>query len=193
MSLAEDLPRSYLGSLSRPTSPKLARVSLADLATRTVPVRAEAVMAKSAPLFEPELQEEPSVVAMPRRAERPAPQPAPDSSLDLLDRASKGMSVILTRYKQLEEHVKQVDSWSNAQIQAAETEAGRWQETAAMVEKRLEECQRSLEIMVRRAEAAEQAMHRDKEALAVLQDRIIQAFGFGSDAHDAIAAGLQID
>lgn len=192
MSLAEDLPRSYLGSLSRPTSPKLARVSLADLATRTVPARAEAVTAKVAPVTEPDLGEEPSVVAMPRRADRPA-QAGHDASLDLLDRASKGVSVILARYKQLEEHVKQVDSWSNAQIQAAEAEAARWQDTAAAAEKRLEECQRSLEIMVRRAEAAEQAMYRDKEALTVLQDRIIEAFGFGSDAHEAIATGLRID
>lgn len=192
MSLAEDLPRSYLGSLSRPTSAKLARVSLADLATRTVPVRAEAVAGKPAPLVEGEHSEEPSIVAMPRRSERPAPS-GHDSSLELLDRASKGMSVILTRYKQLEEHVKQVDSWSNAQIQAAEAEAARWQETAATAEKRLEECQRSLEIMVRRAEAAEQAMYRDKETLTVLQDRIIQAFGFGSDAHEAVAAGLHLD
>lgn len=192
MSLAEDLPRSYLGSLSRPTSAKLARVSLADLATRTVPARAEAVMARPAPLMEPMEQEEPSVVPMPRRAERPS-QAGSDSSLDLLDRASKGMSAILTRYKQLEEHVKQVDNWSNAQIQAAEAEAGRWQETAAVAEKRLEECQRSLEIMVRRAEAAEQAMYRDKDTLSVLQDRIIQAFGFGSDVHEAIATGLPLD
>ncbi|MDX7950028.1 hypothetical protein P7D22_02415 [Lichenihabitans sp. Uapishka_5] len=189
MSLAEDLPRSYLGSLSRPTSPKLTRVSLADLVTRPVATEARATVQR-APLPEAELPAEPSVVAMPRRAERAAPG---DASLEILDRASKGMSLILSRYKQLEDHVKQVDSWSNAQIQAAEAEAARWQDAASTAEKRLEDCQRSLEIMVRRAEAAEQAMYRDKEALTVLQERIIESFGFGSDAHDAIAAGLQLD
>lgn len=192
MSLAEDLPRSYLGSLSRPTAPKLARVSLADLASRSVPAEARSILARAIPAAEPEADEadEPSVVAMPRRGERHAP--AHDSSLDLLDKASRSMSAILSRYKQLEEHVKQVDSWSDAQLQAAEVEAARWRDTASAAEKRLEECQRSLEIMVRRAEAAEQAMLRDKEALTVLQERIIQAFGFGTDAHDAISAGLEL-
>ncbi len=191
MSLAEDLPRSYLGSLSRPTAAKLARVSLADLASRTVSADAKPVVPRPVPPVEADHVEEPSVVPMPRRAERR--QANGETSLDLLDRASRSMSTILTRYKQLEEHVKQVDSWSNAQIQAAEAEAARWQETAAAAEKRLEECQRTLEIMVRRAEAAELAMHRDKETLTVLQDRIIEAFGFGSDAHEAIAAGLLLD
>lgn len=190
MSLAEDLPRSYLGSLSRPTAPKLARVSLADLASRSIPAQAKSILARAVPEPEPEQPVEPSVVPLPRRGDRQAP--VGDSSLDLLDKASRSMATILSRYKQLEEHVKQVDSWSDAQIQAAEVEAARWRDTASAAEKRLEECQRSLEIMVRRAEAAEQAMLRDKEALTVLQERIIQAFGFGTDAHEAIAAGLEL-
>jgi hypothetical protein len=191
MSLAEDLPRSYAGSLSRPTAAhKLSRVSLADLANRTVP-SAESRLAASRPApvtvpAPPSEPEAPAVVPLPRRVE------TGDSSLDLLDRASKGMSFMLSRYKQLEDHVKQVDDWCNAQIQAAEKEAARWQEEAAAAEKRLEESQRTLEIMVRRAESAEQAMHRDREALTVLQERIMDSFGFGSAAHDAITTGLEL-
>lgn len=186
MSLAEDLPRSYAGSLSRPTAHKLSRVSLADLASRTVP--SDKVVLRR-PTVEEDEPETPAVVPLTRKAERAEPA---DTSLELLDRASKGMSFILTRYKQLEEHVKQVDAWSSAQVQAAEADATRFRDEAAAAERRLEECQRTLEIMVRRAEAAEQAMHRDREALTVLQERIIEAFGFGSDAHEAIAAGLEL-
>ena len=196
MSLAEDLPRSYIGSLSRHAPQKLARVSLADLAGRSVPEgsvsrkSASEILSKAAQ--EMEFKQQAAVVPMARRSERTEKSGDHESSLDLLDRASKGMSFVLNRYKKLEEHVKQIDSWSNAQIQAAESEAARWKEAAAGAERRLEECQRSLEIMVRRAEAAEQAMHRDKEALNVLQERIIQAFGFGSDAHDALNASLDL-
>jgi hypothetical protein len=194
MSLAEDLPRSYIGSLSRHTPQKLARVSLADLASRSVPEDSAAAARRAgagAPpvSLDPPERQEPSVVPMTRKAERP---PENETSLDLLDRASKSMSFILNRYKQLEAHVKQVDSWSNAQIQAAEAESARWREAAVQAEKRLEECQRSLDIMVRRAESAEQCMKRDKDALTILQDRIIKAFGFGSEAHDAISAGLNL-
>jgi hypothetical protein len=195
MSLAEDLPRSYAGSLSRHTPQKLARVSLADLASRSVPEDSATAARRAgaaAPAVSVDLLErqEPSVVPLTRKVERAAPES--ETSLELLDRASKSMSFILNRYKQLEAHVKQVDSWSNAQIQAAEAEAARWQDAAAKAEKRLEECQRSLEIMVRRAENAEQIMKRDKDALTVLQDRIIQAFGFESEAHEAISAGLNL-
>ncbi|MCW6508378.1 hypothetical protein [Lichenifustis flavocetrariae] len=195
MSLAEDLPRSYFGSLSRHTPQKLPRVSLADLASRSVSEDGKQISNRAGiaptPSVHPEAeQHEPAVVPMPRKSERGA---TGETSLDLLDRASKGMSFILGRYKQLEDHVKQIDAWSNAQIEAAETQAARWQEAAALAEKRLEECQKSLDIMVRRAETAEQCMHRDKEALEVLQSRIIQAFGFGSEAHDAISAGLELD
>lgn len=188
MSLAEDLPRSYAGSLSRPTTHRLSRVSLADLASRTVPVESKLAPSRPAPTVVPDpvVDEPAAVVPLPRRAE------PGDASLELLDRASKGMSFILTRYKQLEEHVRQVDDWCSAQIGAAEKEAARWQEEAAAAEKRLEEAQRTLEIMVRRAEAAEQAMHRDREALTVLQERIMDAFGFGSEAHDAIVTGLEL-
>ncbi len=192
MSLAEDLPRSYIGSLSRAPQ-KLARVSLADLAGRSVQdspsFRKSASDLLSKPAPEPVAKEESAVVPMSRRTERVTEG---DTSLDLLDRASKGMSFILTRYKQLEDHVKQVDSWANAQIQAAEAAATQWQEAAAVAERRLEEAQRTLEIMVRRAESAEQCMHRDKEALTILQDRIVEAFGFGSDAHDALNAGFDL-
>jgi hypothetical protein len=187
MSLAEDLPRSYAGSLSRPTAHKLSRVSLADLASRTVPN--DGRMAAYRVADEDGDREPSAVVPLPRKTEKADPA---DPSLDLLDRASRGMSFILNRYKQLEEHVKQVDAWSNAQIQAAEAEAARCRDDAATAEKRLEECQRTLEIMVRRAEAAEQAMQHDRASLTVLQDRIIQAFGFGSEAHEAIAAGLDL-
>ena len=113
-----------------------------------------------------------------------------DTSLELLDRASKGMTFIINRYKHLEEHIKQLDAWSNAQIQAAEAAAARWKEAATTAEKKLEDMQRTLEMMTRRAEIAEQAMQRDKEALTLLQDRIVAAFGFGSEAHDALAATL---
>lgn len=192
MSLAEDLPRSYIGSLNR-TPQKLARVSLADLAGKSVPAaavsRRSAADSPSRAAPEPPAKEPSAVVPMPRRTERAVEG---DMSLDLLDRASKGMTFILNRYRQLEEHVKQVDSWSNARIEAAEKAATEWKDAAAAAERRLEECQRSLDIMVRRAEAAEQCMHRDKDALSVLQDRIIQAFGFGSDAHDALSASLEL-
>lgn len=194
MSLAEDLPRSYIGSLSRHTPQKLARVSLADLASRTVPESATAAARKAASAapavtLEPAPRPETAVVPLARKPERP---PENETSLDLLDRASRGMSFILNRYKQLEAHVKQVDAWSNAQIQAAEAETARWQEAAAEAEKRIAEAQKSLELMTRRAEQAEQGMKRDHEALTVLQDRIIQAFGFGSDAHEAINTGLSL-
>lgn len=188
MSLAEDLPRSYAGSLSRPTAHKLSRVSLADLASRTVPADGRLAAYRTTEEDADE-RDTSAVVPLPRKPEKVEPA---DPSLDLLDRASRGMSFILSRYKQLEEHVKQVDAWSNAQIQAAESEAARYRDEAATAEKRLEECQRTLEIMVRRAEAAEQAMQHDRAALSVLQDRIIQAFGFGSEAHEAIAVGLDL-
>ena len=198
MSLAEDLPRSYIGSLSRHNAPqKLARISLAELAGKSAPepsigrkpskdypVRPAPEPIALAPA--PEKESAP-VVSMTRRTERPIEK---ESSLDILDRASKGMNFLLGRYKQLEDHVKQVDAWSQAQIQAAEAAAARWQESATAAEKRLEECQRTLDIMVRRAEAAEQSMHRDKESLTILQDRIVQAFGFGSEAHDALSGGM---
>jgi uncharacterized phage infection (PIP) family protein YhgE len=196
MSLAEDLPRSYIGSLSRHAPQKLARMSLAELAGKSVPEptiprkSTSDMLPNGAP--EPVAKEPTSVVSLAKRHDRPEKAKESESSLELLDRASKGMSFILNRYKQLEDHIKQVDSWSNAQIQAAESAAAQWQEAATLAEKRLEDCQRSLDIMVRRAEAAEQCMHRDKEALTVLQDRIIQAFGFGSDAHEALNATMNL-
>ena len=124
---------------------------------------------------------------------RPEPAPtADDPSLDLIDRASKGMTFIINRYKHLEDHIKQLDAWSNAQIHTAETAAARWKEAAAIAEKKLDDAQRNLDSMVRRAEAAEQSMQRDNDALKTLQDRIVAAFGLGSEAHDALSAAMDV-
>src|SRR3978361_1945022 len=41
-------------------------------------------------------------------------------SLELLDRASKGMGSLLKRYRELDDHIKQLDAWSTAKVQAAE-------------------------------------------------------------------------
>ena len=166
MSLAEEMQRQTSGTpraaLNRPL-----RKTLGDIQAR--------------------VSQDPSEPAYVRRQD-PA---ATDTSLELLDRASKGMTFIINRYKHLEEHIKQLDAWSNAQIQAAEAAAARWKDAATAAEKKLEESQRNLEMMTRRAEGAEQAMQRDKEALNLLQDRIVAAFGFGSEAHDALAATLE--
>jgi hypothetical protein len=137
-----------------------------------------------------------AVVKNLRDARRPTPEPNPldtsDESLNLLDRASKTVVFILGRYRQLEEHVRQLDAWSKAQIQAAEAAANRWQEAAADSERKTQEAQQQLAAMSRRVEIAERDLKRDKEALGVLQDRIISAFGFGSEAHDALAT-IEID
>jgi len=94
---------------------------------------------------------------------------------------------LLGRYRQLEEHVRQLDAWSKAQIQAAEGAATRWQDAAAESERKLQEAQQALAAVSRRADSAERDLKRDRETLQVLQDRIVSAFGFGSEAHDALA------
>lgn len=113
-------------------------------------------------------------------------------SFGLLDRASKSVVLILTRYRQLEEHVRQLDAWSKAQIQAAEASAARWQDVAEQNERKLQEAQKALAATSQRAEMAERDLKRDRDTLQVLQDRIIGAFGFGSEAHDALAS-IEID
>ena len=109
-------------------------------------------------------------------------------SFNLLDRASKSVVFVLARYKQLEEHVRQLDAWSKAQIQAAEVASTRWQEAAAESERKMGEAQQALAAMNRRAETAERDLKRDRDTLQVLQNRIVSAFGFGSEAHDALAS-----
>ena len=126
------------------------------------------------------------------RVEPPKEAPASSDSLNLLDRASKSVVFLLGRYRQLEEHVRQLDAWSKAQIQAAEISAARWQESAAENDRKIQDLQRSVEALSRRAEAAETSLERERQALSSLEERIIGAFGFGSEAHDALA-GLDLD
>ncbi len=172
MSLAEDLRRPFDTSASR------------DPGARA-PRKASSEQPQTA-----------AVVKNLRDARRLPPEAAAldtsSESLNLLDRASKTVVFILGRYRQLEEHVRQLDAWSKAQIQAAEAAATRWQEAAAESESKMQDAQQQLAVMSRRAEMAERDLKRDKETLSVLQDRIISAFGFGSEAHDALAA-IEID
>lgn len=123
-----------------------------------------------------------------RRSADTAPADAARDSMNLLDRASKSVVFLLNRYQQLEEHIRQLDSWSKAQIQAAESAATRWQESAADAETKMHALQTALEAMRGRAEVAEHSLQRDARTLEKLQEQISSAFGVGSEAHDALAA-----
>lgn len=109
-------------------------------------------------------------------------------SLAMLDRASKNIVFILERYRQLEDHVRQLDAWSKAQIQAAEAAATRWQEAATEAERKLQTLQRSHDGLTQRIDAAERNLERHKGTLSAVQERIIAAFGIGSEAHEAMSA-----
>ena len=108
-------------------------------------------------------------------------------NMALLDQASKGVMTLLARHQQLQAHVRQVDAWSKAQIQAAEAAADRSRAAAAAAENKLQLLQDAFDAMRRRAEAAEQALERDGSTLDALQSRIIAAFGFGAGANDGLA------
>ena len=54
-------------------------------------------------------------------------------------------------------------------------------------ERKVQELQHALVTTSQRADLAEQAMRRDREALAALQDRVVATFGLGSEAHEALA------
>ena len=165
MSLAEDVRRPFEASSARLAAPRQQRRPGAE----TPRVVASAVRE---PRVDPRM-----------------PEPAPSGdSLNLLDRASKSVVFLLERYRQLEEHVRQLDAWSKAQIQAAEAAATRWQDAAAESDRKVQDMQRSFDSLTRRAETAEQQLQRERQALSALQERIISAFGFGSEAHDALAA-----
>lgn len=112
----------------------------------------------------------------------------PADSLAMIDRASKNIVFILDRYRQLEEHVRQLDAWSKAQIQAAEASATRWQEAAGDAERKIQDLQQSHDALNHRIEAAERKFEREKAALVAVQERILAAFGNGSEAHEAMAA-----
>lgn len=170
MSLAEDLRRPFESVATPATSARQQQ--------RRVAVEAPRVVATTGKDVRELRKAEPALVAPDTTGE----------SLSLLDRAAKSVVFLLGRYRQLEEHVRQLDAWSKAQIQAAEAAASRWQDASAESERKVQDLQRSLEVMTRRAETAEQALKRDRDTLGVLQDRIIAAFGFGSEAHDALAA-----
>ena len=171
MSLAEDL--------RRPFEPSIAR----DVSTRAV-------------ARPPAEQPRTGTVKSLREARKTGPDPSlgdnTQDSFSLLDRASKSVVFLLGRYRQLEEHVRQLDAWSKAQIQAAEGAATRWQDAAAESERKLQEAQQALAAVSRRADSAERDLKRDRETLQVLQDRIVSAFGFGSEAHDALAT-IELD
>ena len=112
--------------------------------------------------------------------------------VQLLDRATKGLVSIAQRQKLMEAHIKQLEDWSSAQIQAAEEAAGHWKTATAATERKLEELQRSVRAATQRAETAEATMQRDRTALAALQNRILTAFGANSAAHEAIAGLAEI-
>lgn len=113
-------------------------------------------------------------------------------SVGLLERASKSVVFILNRYKQLEEHVRQLDTWSKSQVEAAEAAAERWRQAAAESERRMQEMQQQFDSVVRRAEFAERELARDRQTLSELEVRIAETFGLGSEAHDALAS-IEID
>ena len=167
MSLAEDIRRPFEASAALQATPRL-----------------QARIGMSVPKIVPTLGREMRI--------QPPPPPSSTDSLDLLDKASKSVVFLLGRYRQLEEHVRQLDAWSKAQIQAAEISAARWQETAGENERKVQELQRSVDAITRRAETAENSLQRERQTLSSLEERIIGAFGFGSEAHDALA-GLDLD
>lgn len=171
MSIAEDLRRPFEVSAKRDALARLQRRAPAEAHTPIVQVASGRAKPEGRP----------SEAASPTFS-------GPADSLTMLDRASKNIVFILERYRQLEEHVRQLEAWSKAQIQAAEASATRWQETAAEAERKVQDLQRSHDGLHQRIEAAERNLERDKGALAAVQERIIAAFGIGSEAHEAMAA-----
>lgn len=169
MSLAEDLRRPI-------------QAAMPSESTTRPPVRRTAALT-------PRLVTSPPKASPPPRLEETPAQPptVADESFNLLDRAAKSIVFLLGRYRQLEEHVRQLDAWSKAQIQAAEAAATRWQDSSAEAERKVQELQHALASTMQRAEVAEGAVKRDRDALLALQHQVVATFGLGSEAHDALS------
>lgn len=112
---------------------------------------------------------------------------APDPSHDLLDRAEKSMTLLLARCRDLEQHIKDLDAWSLSRVEAAEVAADQARAALAALDVKLEAAQCLADALLQRAEVAEQAAERDRDALRLLQERIITAFGAGSDTDEVSA------
>ena len=106
-----------------------------------------------------------------------------DAALDMLNRASKAMDLMQTRYKQVEDYAKGVAERAEKDIAVAYAQAHDWEVRAASFESKLEEMRERAEAAEHRAEAAEQnARDADTSAkdahewLECFYDKIVSSF-----------------
>lgn len=113
-----------------------------------------------------------AVGAEPRRVT----PPDLDAALDMLNRASKAMDLMQSRYQQVEDYAKGVADRAEKDIAVAYAQAREWEVRAAGSENKLEELRQRAEAAERRAEAAERNAKEARDWLECFYDKIVTSF-----------------
>lgn len=173
MSLAQTLERAPMGSVSTP--PRVSMPPSVEL--RAVPRHATVL--------------QPAVVA----PVEPAPGNAQsDAALDLLTEVSSALPKLLERSRMLEQMLTTTRDQAKAELEAANDVAREWQQMAQNLKNQVEHLEQRVAGSEQRADAAEQravaaqsradqaqrAAEKAERLSALLQDKVIKAFGAGS-------------
>ena len=125
---------------------------------------------------------------LPLQAEQTAPAKVDVSACtDLLARASKGMVLLDTHYRQLEGYARDRETWTNGEVRRLELEAARAEQAAADFDRKTREIEARIGAEQRRIASADQAAETHKRNLALLQAQVSAAFGPDSELARALS------
>ncbi|WP_237477884.1 hypothetical protein [Lichenibacterium dinghuense] len=124
----------------------------------------------------PQPQPAPERVRAPGAEPRRVTPPDLDAALDMLNRASKAMDLMQSRYQQVEDYAKGVADRAEKDIAVAYAQAREWEVRAAGSENKLEELRQRAEAAERRAEAAERNAKEARDWLECFYDKIVTSF-----------------
>ena len=133
-----------------------------------------------------------------------------ETAFDLLARASEAFQLLSDRCQQLEAELRGVKEKAWADVEAASDTTKQWQQLASALKMHLEDSEQRVGVLkdklkdaeARLAEARERAGTADQQAASAMDltirfhDKIVAAFGIGSQAHaslDALAKGTLND
>lgn len=124
----------------------------------------------------------------PPSAQLPIPVPAKpaatrgiEDAMSLLDQATERVAAVLSRNQLLEAYVDQLESRAKAEISDAEASAEEWKARAAEADAKVKDLQRSVEALTARAAEAERDLQHERQLLAQLREKVVTAFGEGSE------------
>jgi hypothetical protein len=123
-----------------------------------------------------------------------------ETAFNLLQRASEAFPVLMRQCQRLEGEVRQIRVQAKADITAANGVTEQWHQLAMALKDKLDESERELAATRQRLSVAEMQMASDRRqaddaehqaSIAIgittlFHDKIVEAFGVGSQAHSAL-------